>query len=91
MELERLEDAFILELQNDKKQAEMVNDGLRALKDGFGDLSAEFKQLSIKIGKAHVDCEGQAPCMAVPVLGRTRVRLICLCLWVKVLLFYENP
>merc|ERR1712227_264615 len=67
LDLERLEDAFILELQNDFKQAGLVNDGLKALKDGFGDLSAEFTALSVKIGKAHIDCEEQAPCMAVPV------------------------
>merc|ERR1711935_774566 len=31
LDLERLEDAFILELQNDLKQAIIVNDGLKAL------------------------------------------------------------
>jgi len=67
LDLERLEDAFILELQNDFKQAGIVNDGLKALADGFSDLSAEFTALSVKIGKAHIDCEEQAPCMAVPV------------------------
>lgn len=67
LDLERLEDAFILELQNDLKQAIIVNDGLKALDDGMQDLSVEFNQLSIKISRAHVDCEGQAPCMAVPV------------------------
>jgi len=67
LDLERLEDAFILELQNDLKQAIIVNDGLKALDDGMQDLAVEFNQLSVKISRAHVDCEGQAPCMAVPV------------------------
>jgi len=67
LDLEREEDAFILELQNDLKQARIVNDGLKALDEGFADLTGEFTQLSIKISKAHVSCEEQAPCMAVPV------------------------
>jgi len=67
LDLERLEDAFILELQNDLKQAQLVNDGLANLDNSMQDLSVEFTELSAKISEAHVDCEQQAPCMAVPV------------------------
>ena len=67
LDLEREEDAFILELQNDLKQAQIVNDGLKELDNGYADLTGEFTALSIKIGKAHASCEEQAPCMAVPV------------------------
>merc|ERR1712156_673232 len=42
LDLEREEDAFILELQNDLKQAQLVNDGLKELDNGYADLTGEF-------------------------------------------------
>merc|ERR1712183_817865 len=65
-DLEKLEDAFIIQLKHDYEVATKINDDLHATKDSFGDIAAQFTKLTREIKNAHVDCEDQAPCMAVP-------------------------
>jgi len=65
-DLEKLEDAFIIQLKHDYQVATKINEDLHATKDSFNDISAQFTKLNREIKNAHVDCEDQAPCMAVP-------------------------
>merc|ERR1712137_125559 len=65
-DLEKLEDAFIIQLKHDYQVATKINEDLHATKDSFVDIAAQFTKLNREIKNAHVDCEDQAPCMAVP-------------------------
>lgn len=67
LDLEKMEDAFLLEVSNDFNQADIVNGGLKGLKNAFQDLVIEYNELSVKISNAHNACEAMAPCMAVPI------------------------
>jgi len=66
MNMEKLQDAFLLQLGNDLRQARNINEGLNDISQELDDIQVKFQVLKREIKAAHVDCEEQAPCMAVP-------------------------
>ena len=66
MNMEKLQDAFLLQLGNDLKQARNINEGLTDISNELSDIQIKFQTLKVEVSEAHKDCNKQAPCMAVP-------------------------
>ena len=63
-ELEKLEDAFIIQSKHDFQVATKINEGLHTTRDSLNGISEELTKLNRDINEANIDCEKQAPCMA---------------------------
>ena len=63
-ELEKLEDAFIIQSKHDFQVATKINEDLHTTRDSLNDISSQFDELNREINEASVDCDEQAPCMA---------------------------